>query len=308
MFLLNLFVIVFIVTILLFSIPLTLIIYKSISEKPIASQSLIDLLYRDCILSNYANILAFATAIIGCLSSEKLTLNFVASAVFSISCFVCVSFISLLLSFSGILRLISIVRNSEEKGIQLLGPDDLAIWIVRSASISISLIFTLTMSFVFNTFPGLYYFLNQDESFDVVDLGKTNPGVNLFAIFPAVAALINIVCKIYSLVAKQKMVSADMTMATKPRFSFSFSLGGAILICFPLFAAGLTTFLKRRERFYFSYPAFFFTFDLLVPLFIISRNEKMKLALHQVLSHHSNAIRHFFSINIKRHNPAVSCT
>jgi predicted neutral ceramidase superfamily lipid hydrolase len=114
-----------------FSIPLIKIIYDHIHNKPIVSQTVIDLAYSDCILYLFAFDLLFAIALCWTLMSISTDLDFLPSLIFSMSTYfaLCNSLWSL--TITGILRFISLIKNSESDGIQSLGPDDIAIWKIR---------------------------------------------------------------------------------------------------------------------------------------------------------------------------------
>ncbi len=71
---------------------------------------------------------------------------------------------------------------------------------------------TSTSLIVIRVFPGLFYFLHHDGDFNTTDLGQTNPGINVYPIVLAVAAFINILCKIYSLIVKQTWQSNQASM------------------------------------------------------------------------------------------------
>ena len=67
------------------------------------------------------------------------------------------------LTIIGILRFISIIKNSEQAGIQSLGLDYVALWKIRFISIAFTSIIVLSGSWFFNVFPAFFYTIYYDE-------------------------------------------------------------------------------------------------------------------------------------------------
>jgi hypothetical protein len=113
-------------------------IHKFISEKATINMTLVDLIYRDAIVYLYMFCLFVYLGVILSILSYNESLNIKITILFSLliyTFFDCV-FISFIIS--GSLRFISLVKLSEESGLQLLGPDNLAIVRVRFISVAIS--------------------------------------------------------------------------------------------------------------------------------------------------------------------------
>jgi hypothetical protein len=105
------------------SFPLWSIIYKIISEKPPIEQSIIDLIYLDCIVYFYLSNWSMGVAFTGCILYDEYKLDIRLAIFLSSSIYFWLTCGFTSLSIGSCLRLISIVNKSEEAGIQLLGED-----------------------------------------------------------------------------------------------------------------------------------------------------------------------------------------
>jgi hypothetical protein len=124
------------------SLPLYAVIYNYISKKPLVSITLIDLISRDLIIYIYLHCLTLAVAIIHCLIELEngSALSYMYSALYSTIFEVLVFSVSTSLILSGSLRLITLIKNSETAGHQLLGPENIAIVKIRAISVLLSLV------------------------------------------------------------------------------------------------------------------------------------------------------------------------
>jgi len=98
------------------SLPLWHIICKHISKKPIVSISLVDLIYRDIIAYIISLNFFVSTAIIHTLMQDELSLTKEVALIHSMAVNFSTNTICISLIFSAGLRLVSLVRNSEEAG------------------------------------------------------------------------------------------------------------------------------------------------------------------------------------------------
>ena len=94
---------------------------------------------------------------IGCLVSPDYVLSFPAALVIAFVVAFLMEAVAVSLFVSGALRLMTLATRSEASGLQLLGPDDLAIWIVRGLSVTLSFVFTTTLIFGLQILPGPFY-------------------------------------------------------------------------------------------------------------------------------------------------------
>ena len=110
--------IAFLITNFFISVPPWYIIFKHISKKPILSVSLVDLIYRDTIF--YVLLLGFfaSAAIVDTLTlgDNSFNLAWELALTHSIAVNISSNTICISLAFSGGLRLLSLVRNSEAAG------------------------------------------------------------------------------------------------------------------------------------------------------------------------------------------------
>ena len=282
---LNLAVVAYIVFILTISIFQATIIFKSISQKSVAAQTLIDLVYRDCIVYSYLANFTFASSIIGCLMSENHVLDYYTSMTLSSTAYIFFCFVVVSLSFTGFLRLLTVVSISEEVGIQLLGPDNVAVWIVRLISVLVTLSFVSAMLLYLHIPPIVFYIVHYEESITVQGFQQKNPGTVFYFLPPAIASSINLVCKIASV-----YIFPDNFRSKSKKFSVS--LGGSVMISSLLFFAGLLTFLDRQHRLVFFYPLTITAFGFLFPSYIILNNDKMRDLLSHSLDFHRRNFYH----------------
>ena len=129
------------------------IIRSHISHKPIINLTIVDLIYRDCVIYIQLLTTSINIALSSCLLTNDKVLDFPLALFYATVLYYVISCAAISISVSSFLRLLSILNNSEEAGIQLLGLDDRAIVHIRIASLVIS---TLTIFFaflVFNSVP-----------------------------------------------------------------------------------------------------------------------------------------------------------
>ena len=145
---------------------LSVTIYQYISEKPTVSSTLVDLIYRDIIILIYLLSLGTLVAIISCICSSNglQTLSFEWSVFFSLLTNAFLNWIAVSMIFSGGLRLMSLLNNSEQCGLQLFGPDNLAIKKVRFISLFLSIVVIMLGSLIFKAYPAsfdLFYYADK---------------------------------------------------------------------------------------------------------------------------------------------------
>jgi hypothetical protein len=123
------------------SLPLYSVIYKHISKKPLVSITVIDFIYRDLIIYNYLLSLIHAVAVIHCLVELEngIALNYIYSTLYATIIEVLVFCVCSSLVLSGGLRLLTLISNSEIAGLQLLGPEHIAIVKIRVISMFLSI-------------------------------------------------------------------------------------------------------------------------------------------------------------------------
>ena len=174
-------------------------IYQGISYKPPASKTLVDLIFKDFIILSYSAATTFLLGQIGCLASPDYALSFPSALIITSVLAFLMEAIAVSLFISGGLRLLTLINRSEASGLQLLGPDDLAIWIVRGISISLSLGFTATLIYGLQVLPGPFYVFHHRANMSAVVFEKMAPGTSSYLLPPAAAAAMNVGCKLFHL-------------------------------------------------------------------------------------------------------------
>ena len=157
----NILVILWLVSCLAISFILIKTICDHIRLKAVSSVTVIDLTYSDCLICLHCFGIIYSSGIIGCLLTKTQTLDFIMSLIIAEAMFFSVCYILCGLTITAILRLISLVKNSEEFGIQSLGSDDVAIWKIRILSHTISFGLPFVGLIFFQSIPGFFIFLNN---------------------------------------------------------------------------------------------------------------------------------------------------
>ena len=100
------------------SLLLCLTIHKYISTKPLVTLTLVDLIYQDTLVYMYLLATGAYIGLISCILSTNglQSISFTWSVVLALLTNICINSISVSMIFSGSLRLISMIKNSEEPG------------------------------------------------------------------------------------------------------------------------------------------------------------------------------------------------
>jgi hypothetical protein len=260
----------------------TIFIAKFFSQKCPSSKTIIDLIYRDCIFFNYLVTFNFSIGILGCLISHNTILDFIPAFIIAASTGIFVILLTVSLFISGLLRLLTLISKSEEFGIQLLGPDGIAIWVVRAISFTFSIILFLTLTFGFQILPGSFYIFYQDQNISALSLEQTVPGTFIYFLPTVCAIAVNIICKLFSIYQKYKNWNNSL--------SFSFSIGSTIMFTFPVIIVTAASFFGRQYRLVFVYPLLLFSCIVIIPVYIIITNDKMKTKMIKILSDTINKV------------------
>ena len=191
--------ILWLITNLALSYPLFIAIQKYIFRKALISVTLVDLIYCDSLAYIYLVNLTISIAVIHCIVELEagLFLNYQASWIYSGLVEFLVFSLANSLIVSGTLRLISLLRNSESAGLQLLGPENIAVVKIRWASIIISAIYELILVLYFDVHSGLFDLFYSHDS-DSILLGISKNMFNILFFVPIfVALIINFVIGLY---------------------------------------------------------------------------------------------------------------
>ena len=279
------------------------IIYQFISKKPTISVTLVDLLYRDTIIYVYAICLSLSAAIIHCLAcdNDTLTLSYSLATAYSTVIQFFFSCTSISLIFSACLRLISIVKKSEAAGLQLLGPDNIALNKIRFISTFVSFISPCLIISLYKTQPGLFPLFYNNESTSFVQDLNTNSVKGLYLVLPCSAAVVNIFAKISSNFAKNKInpqvevftICGSNIISSEKNFTLSIgaAIGIPLLILFGFF---LSSFADRVSRLTFFVPVQIMLLGCIIPIFVIKSDPKITNFVKQ------NYIKPFLEIHLIR--------
>jgi hypothetical protein len=265
------------------------VIQQFISKKQILAVTLVDLIYRDTIIYIYLICLVSSTSIIHCLcfSNDNLTLNYEFAMVYSGTISFFVSSLSISLIFSGCLKLISLIKKSEAAGLQLLGPDSIALNKIRLFSFIFSFILPTFMIFFFNTKPGLFPLFYENESTSLSQDIDKNLFKALYAVLPCSAIAVNIITKICSFNMRRNInqqvnvftISGSVQFISEEKITFSLeaSTGVALGILF----AFLSSLSDRVERLTIFFPFQIMLMGFIIPMFIIKRDNKIMNFMRQ---------------------------
>ena len=267
MHLFNILVILWFVLCLAISFILIKTICDHIKLKAVSTVTIIDLTYSDCLICLHCFGIIYSSGIIGCLLTKTLTLDFITSLIIAEAMFISVCYILCGLTITAILRLISLVKNSEEFGIQSLGPDDVAIWKIRIVSHAISFGLPLVGLIFFQSIPGFFAFLNNTNAMSPSEIGQFDPYNFVYTLPVIIAAIVNIMPKIYSVYLVQRL----NTSAYFPS-KFLISLNNAIGFSLIITGQILSAYLSREHRMYFYYPLVVFLSCDVIPFIIIKQN------------------------------------
>ncbi len=192
-------------------------------------------------------------------------------------------FISLI--FSGSLRMISLLRNSEVNGLQLLGPENIAIIKIRFISISISFAFQIVMIFNFDAHSGLFHTFYESETKSHLEELTANNFKALYFIWPISTVLIHSLTKLISHNLKKKLNQSVQIFIIQQQpvqtndFSYYYVIG------FPLTIASvfLSSFASQKYCLLFFYPVQVTIISDILPFGIINQNKKLKTYFEQTL-------------------------
>ena len=174
-------------------------------------------------------------------------------------------------------------------GLQLLGTDNRAIVKVRWIAILISLIVAVVGSQFVGAYPASFdLFFHHEDVPAYVD----KPFSVIYIIFAILAVLINCIAKLYSIWINFQMrkISNSIPVShlytiTKSNFNdfeekFTLSLDSAIVMLLFIFIFIISSLTKRSLRLYFIIPAEIMFLCVIMPLYIIIHNFKMRKILY----------------------------
>ena len=289
MHLLNILVILWLVLCLAVSFILIKTIYDHIRLKAVSSVTIIDLTYSDCLICVHCFGIIYSSGVIGCLLAKTQTLDFITSLIIAEAMYILLCYILCGLTITAILRLISLVKNSEEFGIQSLGPDDVAIWKIRIVSHAISFGLPFVGLIFFQSIPGFFAVLNNSNAIPLSEIAKLDPYIFVYTVPVFIAATVNIMPKIYSDYLLQRL-----NTSTYSATEFLISLNNAIAFSIIITGQILSAYLTREHRMYFYYPLVVFLSCDVIPFIIIRQNPLIMKWFKELIP--NSALLHFGNI------------
>jgi hypothetical protein len=112
----NVFTIVWLVVEALVSAYLSSVIYRYIEQKAPITQTVIDLIYKDCVVCLFLITTTFALAVIGAQLSDNYSVNPSSAWITTNFMAFFMEYGSILISVSSLLRLLTVLNTSEEEG------------------------------------------------------------------------------------------------------------------------------------------------------------------------------------------------
>ena len=187
----------------------------------------------------------------------------------------------------------------------MLGTDNRAIIKVRWIAILIALIVAIVGSQFLGAYPAIFDLFYHHE--DVSDLNIiSQPFSLIYIIFIILAAVINCIAKLYSLWINYQMIKLSnsipvnqLFMITKSNFSdfeekFTLSLDSAIGILLSMLFFIFSSLAKRPLRLYFIVPAQVMFLCVIMPLYIIIHNFKMRNIFYNICLKKVKCVYGFF--------------
>ena len=191
-------VILLLLTLMALSGLLCAIIHNHIKRKRLIDKTIVDLVYQDCIFYIFCTMISFSAAFIQCLSSADLTIDFWSALVYSVLIYLFIGCLASSTIASSSLRLLTLVKMSEEAGIQVLGSDDRAIRLIRLTSFFTSSGFIFAAIIMLNSFPPAIPILMGLKDLPFIELLRQDVSSLLYFTLPTVGFILNIIVSIVS--------------------------------------------------------------------------------------------------------------
>jgi len=256
----------------IFSLFFKHLIIKDIKGKPIVSLTVIDLCYADCISLLFLFEIFFSVGIILCLISNDLTLNFELSLTLTMLIYFALMNCFSILTITGALRLITLVSNSEQYGIQSFGPDYIAVWKIRLMSFSFVVSLMLYCIMFHQSIPAFLYDLYHSYRISSLEIIKQDPFSVIYPMPIAMAFTVNTIAKIYNIVIKKQIFGPAED-------KFALSLGNVLIFPLLIILLKLLQFEDRYKCLVLLYPVVLMLSSVAFPLAIILKHKQMKKAL-----------------------------
>jgi hypothetical protein len=221
-------------------------------------------------------------------NNESQTLDYNWSAFYSLISNFFLNCISVSLVMSAGLRVSTILKRSEQFGLQALGPDNLAILIVRSVSTFLSGLIILVGTQLLRSFPPSFDLFFEPEDAPIDDTFSKSPFSVVYIVFVVLAVVVNGLAKCVSIWANFQLNRLDndsnnIFIISKPNLfkrheqSLTLTLESIFAILIIIFVFLISSFAKRTFRLFFILPMELTFLCIVVPSVIIVKNKKMKI-------------------------------
>ena len=174
------------------------IIHGHISDRALIDTTIVDLIYQDCIVYIFLTMASFSVSFIHCLTSADLTLDFWSALVYSVLFYQWIGCLASSQIASSSLRLLTLIRMSEEAGIQVLGSDERAIRLIRAASFSASSVIIFVAVVILNSFPPAIPILTGFKDLPFIEILRQDIGSSIYFALPIVGFILNVITTLVS--------------------------------------------------------------------------------------------------------------
>ena len=147
-------------------------------------------------------------------------------------------------------------------------------------SILIGFVYTISVALFMQIFPGIYFIFYNQQSISTRDIIESNPFTVMYMVLPGIATTVNIFCKCFAIYTSAKFEGSVKNTGSK----FDFSLGGSILISIQIFAIAISINVDRFYQLRIIFPYLISAHALVLPLYIILTNVRMKRVLKESMS------------------------
>ena len=237
-------------------------IIQDIKSKPTVSLTVIDQCYADCLGLVLLFEIFFSVSIILCLISDTLTLSFELSFAMAFLFYFALLNCCSILAITGLMRLVTLISNSEQFGIQSFGPDYIAVWRIRIISSGFVLSLMLYCIMVHNSIPLFFYDLYHSERISSSDIAKYDPYYIIYPVPIALAFTINTISKIYKVIIQ-------MQLFEQTEEKFALSLENVLIFPLVIILLRLFQFQDRYNCLVLFYPLVLTLSAVAFPLKII---------------------------------------
>jgi hypothetical protein len=245
--------------------------------------NLVDLLYQDTIVYIYLVCFSLSVGLAHTMlfANKNFTLDFEYALFYSVLINFFLNNLYLGLILGGALRLISLLKNSEFSGLQILGTDNDARLLIRLFTNVLSALFSFFAAIKLYAYPGMFSLLYGDERRSNLEDIQQNNYVALYLVLPFITVLINFTVQLYSKRIVKKINASLISIisndgAKMSEDQYSFSIPQVMVIPVFVLVTFVQSFADRTQRLFFLSPFHIFLVSVVLPMLIILNNIKIK--------------------------------